>query len=39
MKVVVILHEGHPYPKLQNPMLSKAEKNRFYKGLGARQSG
>ena len=23
----VILHEGHPCPKLQNPMLSKAVKN------------
>jgi hypothetical protein len=27
MKVVVILHEGHPCPKLQNPILGKAEKN------------
>ena len=27
MKVVVILQEGYLRPKLQNPMLSKAEKN------------
>ena len=39
MKVVVILQEGHPYPKLQNPILSKAEKNLLYKGEGARQGG
>ena len=39
MKVVVILHEGHPCPKLQNPMLSKAEKNLLLKGEGARQGG
>ena len=39
MKVVVILQKIHPCPKLQNPMLSKAEKNLFYKGLGARKVG
>ena len=39
MKVSVILQKSHPCPELQNPMLSKAEKNLFYKGLGARQSG
>ena len=39
MKVVVILHEGHPCPKLQNPMLSKAEKYLLPKGKGARQGG
>ena len=27
MKVVVILQKSHSCPKLQNPMLSKAEKN------------
>ena len=35
----VILHEGHPCPELQNPMLGKAEKSLFYKGVGARQGG
>ena len=27
MKVVVILQKSHPFPELQNPILSKAEKN------------
>jgi len=27
MKVAVIMHEGHPCPELQNPILGKAEKN------------
>ena len=27
MKVVVIMQKGHPCPKLQNPILGKAEKN------------
>ena len=27
MKVVVILHEGHPCPKLQNPLFQKAKEN------------
>ena len=35
----VILHEGHPCPELQNPMLGKAEKNLLPKGEGARQGG
>ena len=39
MKVVVILQKSHPCPELQNSMLSKAEKNLFYKGLGARMGG
>ena len=39
MKVAVILQKSHSCPELQKPMLSKAEKNRFYKGLGTRQSG
>ena len=39
MKVVVILHEGHTCPKLQNPILGKAEKNLLPKGEGARQGG
>ena len=39
MKIVVILHEGHPCPELQNPMLRKAEKNLLSWGEGARQGG
>ena len=35
----VILHKGHPCPKLQNPMLGKAEKNLLPWGEGARQDG
>ena len=32
----VILHEGHPCPKLQNPMLGIAEKNLLPWGEGPR---
>ena len=32
MKVAVILQKSHSCPKLQNPMLSKAEKNLLPKG-------
>ena len=39
MKVAVILHKGYTCPKLQNPILSKAEKNLFYKGLGSLKVG
>ena len=35
----VILHEGHPCPKLQNPLFQKVEKNLLPKGEGARQGG
>jgi len=35
----VILQEGHPCPKLQNPMLSKAEKNLLPWGEGTRHGG
>ena len=39
MKVVVILHEGYPCPKLQNPILGKAEKYLLPWGEGALQGG
>jgi len=39
ISLFVILHKGHTCPKLQNPMLSKAEKNLLPKGKGARQGG
>ena len=39
MKVVVILQKSPPYPELQNPMLSKAEKSLHPWGEGALQSG
>ena len=39
MKVRVILQKSHPYPELQNPMLSKAEKSLHPSGEGALQSG
>ena len=35
----VILHEGHPCPKLQNPLFQNVEKNLLPKGEGARQGG
>ena len=39
MKVAVILQKSHPCSELQNPMLSKAEKNLLPWGEGARQGG
>ena len=39
MKVVVILQKSHSCPELQNPMLSKAEKNLLPWREGARQGG
>ena len=39
MKVFVILQEGYPCPKLQNPILGKAEINLLPWGKGARQGG
>ena len=39
MKVVVILQKSHSCPKLQNPILGKAEKNLLPWGKGARQGG
>ena len=35
----VILHEGHPCPKLQKPLFQKVEKNLLPWGEGARQGG